>query len=422
MFNLKISSLKSISIVFIGIIILIFTVYLWKTVHISTFLNHGLDMDTTRINKKYSYNKKNIYYSNNIIPKAHVKSFIFLQCDYSRDKKYIFYKDSIIKDADPKTFKIGLGGSINCSFAQDKKYYYNNGEIIHNKNEFNGILKPSDSIYAVDDTSIYALVQRPTGHKYYKIENSDADTFEIIDTPRIKQYLAKDRNNIYYHGNIVEGADPKSFELIPNTDFAKDNENLFFNNKMIKNSDPKTFELLDHESYAKDRNNIYHNGSIIEGADIKSFEFIKIADPKTFKLVEQGLYVKDINNVYFRRSIIENADPKSFELIRNTKFGKDNKNVFYETNMLENADPKTFEVLELNPYAKDINNVYYGKKRVVLADPQSFIHLNHYYAMDNRNIFCNGEISKNIDKDTFIVDGSSTAHDENYRYEWCTSL
>ena len=95
----------------------------------------------------------------------------------------------------------------------------------------------------------------------YKVEGVDLQTFEIL----ANEDYAKDKNNVYYYGQKVEGADSKSFTLISskvsNLPYAKDENNVYFGNSVI-GADVKSFVIIDF-NFSKDKKNIYSYGKKI---------------------------------------------------------------------------------------------------------------------------------------------------------------
>ena len=95
---------------------------------------------------------------------------------------------------------------------------------------------------------------------------------------------AKDKNNAYYYGKKIEGAEAKTFDIIEPCafGFSRDNISVYYEDKKIPGSDPETFEILGENGYSKDKNNVYFENHIIDGADIKTFRALagKIAEDK----------------------------------------------------------------------------------------------------------------------------------------------
>ncbi|MGB1217655.1 MAG: DKNYY domain-containing protein, partial [Saprospiraceae bacterium] len=71
----------------------------------------------------------------------------------------------------------------------------------------------------------------------------DNKTFEVLSN----RNFAKDKNHVYYRGNIIEGADGASLELAENDysiKYGRDKNHLYFNREKIENADPTTFSRV----------------------------------------------------------------------------------------------------------------------------------------------------------------------------------
>ena len=133
------------------------------------------------------------------------------------------------------------------------------------------------------------------GHIYYcdeEIEHADANTFRIL-----KHGYAKDKNSVYYKGDILKFVDPISFKLkgrndnsadeLPETGYYKATDDVFYNGKKVKG----VFTVRDFkdlgDGYAIDTFNAYYKGLKIEGARASGF-----------KNLAKG-YAKDSFHTYF---------------------------------------------------------------------------------------------------------------------------
>ena len=79
----------------------------------------------------------------------------------------------------------------------------------------------------------------------YRDEMTEADTptFKNLD-----YFYAKDKNNVYYHGNKIESADPATFKIL-DIDYAKDKNHVYYTGKIIQDGNPADFELVDPSWY-----------------------------------------------------------------------------------------------------------------------------------------------------------------------------
>ena len=188
-------------------------------------------------------------------------------------------------------------------------------------------------------------------------------------------YKEKD-GKIYYkwiHGGnmtkentLVNDADASSFETIINSthfSLGKDKNHVFFNSEILENADPSTFENI-QPSYYKDKNYVF----LLQGTNIDSR--IIGADPSTFTILKEYYWSKDKNHIFYSRTPLEDATLSSFVVI-NENWGKDGKFYFFRDKKLDSLDYASTELLGEN-YIKDKNYVYYENKRVIDANPKTF--------------------------------------------------
>ena len=125
---------------------------------------------------------------------ADYDSFEAIDMYYARDKVQVYYCDTILPGADPSSF-IKIGYEL---YRDTKSVYYRGKKVCDYTASFKDFLYN----YITDGCQVYYL-----GYKVAKVlEGADVSTFEIMDG------YAKDKNHVYLHGEIVEGADPKTFK------------------------------------------------------------------------------------------------------------------------------------------------------------------------------------------------------------------
>lgn len=108
------------------------------------------------------------------------------------------------------------------------------------------------------------------------------------------------KENVYYDGYILEGADVNSFQVIDDY-YAKDRFSVFIDFRPISGADPETFEVLGH-GYSKDKNNAYYKYDQIPGAI-----------PASFKVLNTN-YGADSASVYFKGEILSGISPSEFSI------------------------------------------------------------------------------------------------------------
>ena len=218
--------------------------------------------------------------------------------------------------------------------------------------------------YSKDKNGVYVWENR--GWK--KLEELDPITFQIINVSgSVHQYL-KDKNGIYSIIYSMDGDsdnlvleklpyDSQTFEVI-NKLYTRDKNNIYYSGRKIIGADLSTFQI-GSDGFSKDKNNIYLEGKRILGID-----------KDTVKIIELP-YIEDKNNVYYRNKKIEGADKNTFELtydfksVVNNYYSKDKKNVYYENKKLKGIDVKTFKKVSRlvdNFLIEDKNGFYIVEK------------------------------------------------------------
>ncbi|TSC68916.1 MAG: hypothetical protein G01um101456_425, partial [Parcubacteria group bacterium Gr01-1014_56] len=150
------------------------------------------------------------------------------------------------------------------------------------------------------------------------IVGADPKTFLIIGTPRFtvnpEMYYAKDTLHVYFDGTILVGADPATFVLIPDvgvdvafrSHFAKDKSHVYdsYFGTLLQGADPVSFVVLNY-AYAKDTNHVYSFAPGILG-DPDTVP-LNGADPSTFTLVSgQTTYdAQDKDHKYLVGEIVQ---------------------------------------------------------------------------------------------------------------------
>ena len=225
---------------------------------------------------------------------------------------------------------------------------------------------------------------------------------------------------MYYKGELIEGADPETFEVLNEYSFSKDKEHIWYQqfddigqNIMLvhlESADPQTFKVLS-PWYAKDQYNVY---SSLDYSASLIFE----ADPQTFVTINE-YYGKDKNEVYFYGSKIAGANSETFVGLaipetKHVQYAKDVNYVYYRKGIIAKADIVTFEVVS-DRYTKDMNYVYSFGKIVEGSNPENctaenldgcegIIEKNELpegYEIKEDGVYYQGELIERADSKTF---------------------
>ncbi len=364
----------------------------------------------------YAKDKNTVYYFGQKVEGANAKTFeVISDGEYSKDDKNVYASGEIIKGADPKTFR----EFPETSYSRDKNnlyYYYgedkflgkideNNFEflddfIIRNGNEIyfygnklklkdakkfkliknTGIMTTSKIIVCgKDDENVYVITPDDAPGNIRIIENTDKDTFEVMENNR----YSKDKNNIYYLGNYgimkLEDVDKASFVISEQFPFSYDRKNVYYAGKKVDGVTSAGLKVIRRPNepinFISDNKNLYRLVEIFDenNSELKSVKAVAVKNPKvdfkTFEIFDEWPnYFHDKNNVYYENKLyqiplkkIEEADRKSFILL-NSEFSKDNKNVYYYGNKIKDLNSEEFEFLG-NSFIKDLDIVYFLKNK-----------------------------------------------------------
>ena len=176
--------------------------------------------------------------------------------------------ESPIYGADSATF-VHAG----FDFYKDKNYVYNL-EISEKLHADPITFSALSRMYAKDINNVYAYWYKPLiGSPTYKVIDANPNTFQIFEG-EYGDSFGRDQSHVYAFGEIIEGADPLSFQILPPVNshltYVKDVYAVYayFNERYskINNADTLSFSLVEgQELYdAQDKNHKYVQGVIIE--------------------------------------------------------------------------------------------------------------------------------------------------------------
>ena len=359
---------------------------------------------------------------------------------YAKDNKYVYFYGKKLKDVLPEGFE-----TVKENYVKDSKNVYKiEAEItdsipISSDNKINTKKISLDGLdvrtfraleNSKDVTSIDYFVDKNNIYYAYedleKIQGADKNSFEVLGN-----YIAKDKNNVYYNGKKMENVDSKSFKNFGNF-IGKDKNRVFYitGNEDIKDADAESFEIMGDTYYFRDKNNIFVIKYSNDFPDGEGFIKLPNIDRNSFITLSEEIG-KDKNGVYYIDEKINGINPNKVKVIE--KIGQDNyilqsENNYYLTfnsnsdlydrknDKIEakkinnlNIDFSTFKYFEILNYYKDKNSFYYRsdndlkkiKSEIDVGSADKVLELNDF-VKDKNNLyyFSNGKIEKinlNID-------------------------
>ena len=359
---------------------------------------------------------------------------------YAKDNKYVYFYGKKLKDVLPEGFE-----AVKENYVKDSKNVYkieaditdsipisSDNKINTKKISLDGLdVKTFRALEnGKDVTSIDYFVDKNNIYYAYenleKIQGADKNSFEVLGN-----YIAKDKNNVYYNGKKMENVDSKSFKNFGNF-IGKDKNRVFYitGNEDIKDADAESFEIIGDTYYFRDKNNIFVIKYSNDFPDGEGFIKLPNIDRNSFITLSEEIG-KDKNLVYYIDEKINGINPNKVKVIE--KIGQDNyilqsENNYYLTfnsnsdlydrknDKIEakkinnlNIDFSTFKYFGIFNYYKDKNSFYYHsdndfkkiKSGIDVGSADKVLELNDF-VKDKNNLyyFSNGKIEKinlNID-------------------------
>lgn len=227
---------------------------------------------------------------------------------YAKDAGHVYFRGHILEDADSQTFQplYNADGSCYDYYAKDNRHVYYAQKIISDSPDSFVVLSPDEELFSdgintfqwgeivstttfqtsYSVTPILDASGNPTvayftdGTAVYGKFRDDYDGQIIVgaDPATFREFsseawwVARDKDNIYSHGWLVEGADPKTFSVISvDPPYFKDEDQVFYPTLIgelwpIESADPTTFVLISGQSRydAQDKNHKYLQGEIVQ--------------------------------------------------------------------------------------------------------------------------------------------------------------
>lgn len=254
----------------------------------------------------------------------------------------------------------------------------------------------------------------------------------------------KDDHHVFYQGEAVVGADPKTFKYI-NTSYVEDKNAVYYEGRRITNHVQQFFVLIDR--YATDGDNFFYDDKIMTGSgfeinpkdhsyartDTKVYHHgveVVGADPNSFcpeRFIAAGRLARDKYHVFLEDKIVHNADPLSFTLLVEQGIFKDKRAVYIWYEELPNIDSGSARGSEYGLYLLDDAGVYRIEQSqsrhdgsVTLLpkrDPATFHQLAYPWTKDKNSVYYEDKPFPDADSETFRTRGSYVGEDRNYRYD-----
>ncbi|MDQ1096907.1 MULTISPECIES: DKNYY domain-containing protein [Chryseobacterium] len=273
---------------------------------------------------------------------------------------------------------------------------------------------------------------------------ADAQSFEVL-----AEDIARDKNAVYFCAIKQKQVDRNSFYV--DKKIPKDRFHVYYilqhyGFKIIEGADPKTYELIDnHPNWARDRSHYFYSDKLVH-ADRKTFAFINsffmkdkdsvYTTPNTggFKSIlpnsgnaeaVNDYYMRFGNTIYYP-SFQQGSDgtTRSFDsihairVINEQTICVNNKDILILGKNFKYAevDAPSFQLLTFDGdqddaymfsyYSKDKNHVYYDQEVIPGADVKTFILIGRDFGKDDKNAYFQNKLLKGVDATSFKKEGN----------------
>ena len=182
------------------------------------------------------------------LPGADPATFKQVRNWLGHDSERVYYKKELVPGVDVPTLKVDRK-----PLFHDKKDYYYETKPLHvaDMSSFKIIKWVYDSFWAKDSRYAYFNDRR------FEV---DLPTFKVESST-----IAKDKDHVYYFGNLIPDADPKTFEAIGKSGYYRDKSHIWCGDELLEDVDYETFQADDfdtgHDKYGRFR---YHERDTIE--------------------------------------------------------------------------------------------------------------------------------------------------------------
>lgn len=217
--------------------------------------------------------------------------------------------------------------------------------------------------------------------------NADPATFEALS-----DIYGRDKNHVYYWGEILDSVDASSFRII-DEDYTADKNHIYFNTFKIEKADPETFRII-NKDLAEDKNDYFWQNGALNVVDKKSFVLVPNNDNS-----DEYYWGKDKYRAYNLpwHVSVSLSDYDSFRPL-SVRYAIDNHQVYFRGTVVNGADPNTFEEVAWD-IGQDKNGVYYRNKHTSIKEARKLEYRDRFYIEDG-NIY-----SKHLDR---IINADTT--------------
>lgn len=207
------------------------------------------------LDRTFAKDRSTVYVDGRPLPEAKPESFVLLdRTDFAKDEDRVYQRDTVVSD-DPAHFEL-LDGNLT---KDGKAVYWSDGRVLSHDPEHFSILSDSDYYLFTRDGRTVHVNGNP-------VIGADPATFEVL-----RGGYGRDDRDVFYFTDRIVDADDTSFEVLDGS-FARDLRHGYWMGIPIPGADGPTFHVVNANfECAADRTRVYYRGNVIDDADPRSF-------------------------------------------------------------------------------------------------------------------------------------------------------
>lgn len=186
--------------------------------------------------------------------------------------------------------------------------------------------------YEVRDEGVYYITWNEGSGKYEKfVPDADQESFSSLK----KTGYGKDNKHVFYEGEIIPGADPKTFEFVKKG-YTIDQKRAYYYGDSIAHSSSKNFEII-NGYYSKDYQDIYYITYPLNVSSTEDFKFVfkDNSEHDWDRFTTDGMYY------YINHYKIPSSDYENIILYKGSGgISSDSKNAYYQDRDIRFRDGK----------------------------------------------------------------------------------
>lgn len=223
-------------------------------------------------------------------------------------------------------------------------------------------------------------------HQGRKLTKADAGSFEVwlpgydgaVPATAQSPFVARDKACVYHAWSRLPKIDRNSFRHSGGS-YWQDDAHVYCEHETslqpLKGADPASFKVFFDGDYAADAEHVWYAGRLMKNAHAASFSVYK-ADT---------CFAQDQGQVYFEGAALPRVDPATWEYLQGG-FSRDAKSAYFCEQKLPRADVKSWQP-QTPSFSKDVKQVYWMNRAIKGADPATWQHLHETYSKDAKQVF-----------------------------------